>query len=257
MRPLPRAALLLAVPLLALALAGAVWQPHPPNAVDMLARLLPPSPGHLLGTDQLGRDLASRMLLAGWRSLVVVLIVGVVGFVGGTLIGCISAMAGGVTEWLLLRGVEMFIVVPTLVWALTAAAIFGLTPVTGGLALGLAGLGPFALTANSLARRALGADYVRAARALGVPPAGILFRHVLPAILPLLLAQAGAQAGQAVVAYAGLAFIGLGVDPSRPDWGAMLYEYRMFLFEAPRLMIVPGLAIALMALAINLLADPE
>ena len=247
----------LAALLIALALLGAVWQPYPPNAVDVLARNLPPSAEHILGTDQLGRDLAARMLVAGWRSLLVILIVAVIGVAGGTLVGSLAAMAGGPVEWLILRGVEMFIVIPTLVWALTAAALFGLTPLTAGLALGLAALGPFALTANSLTHRALGFDYVRAARALGVPPPAIVLRHILPAILPLLLAQAGAQAGQAVVAYAGLAFIGLGVDPARPDWGSMLFEYRMFLFEAPRLMIVPGLGIALMALTLNLLADPE
>lgn len=252
-----RLPLVLGAVLLGLAVLGTFWQPYPPNGVDMLARDLPPSAAHVLGTDHLGRDLASRMLLAGGRSLLVVLIVAAIGFVGGTLVGCVAATAGGPAETLILRGAEMFIVVPTLVWALTAAALFGLTPVTAGLALGLAGLGPFALTANSLARRTMGLDYVRAARALGLPPLATTFRHVLPAILPLLLAQAGAQAGQAVVAYAGLAFIGLGVDPSRPDWGAMLFEYRMFLFETPRLMIVPGLGIALMALTLNLLADPE
>lgn len=252
-----RLALVLLLLLGTLALPGIVWQPYSPNAVDMLARNLPPSPAHLLGTDHLGRDLASRMLLAGGRSLLVVLIVTFIGFAGGTLVGCLAATAGGLWQAVILRGAEMFIVVPTLVWALTAAALFGLTPVTAGLALGLAGLGPFALTADSLARRTMGLDYVRAARALGLSPLATTFRHVLPAILPLLRAQAGAQAGQAIVAYAGLAFIGLGVDPSRPDWGSMLFEYRMFLFEAPRLMIVPGLGIALMALTFNLLADPD
>lgn len=243
--------------LVALGVIGSLWQPHAPGAVDMLARNLGPSVTHPLGTDHLGRDLASRMLEAGGRSLAVVALVALIGFLGGTLTGTLAASLGGWAERLILRLAEMFIVVPTLIWALVAGALFGLNPVTAGLALGLAGLGPFALTANSLAHRALGMDYSRAARALGAGRTRILLRHVLPNTLPLLSAQAGAQAGQAVVAYAGLAFIGLGVDPSRPDWGAMLFEYRMFIFEAPRLMIVPGLGIALTALAINLLADPQ
>ncbi|AGT10621.1 ABC transporter permease [Paracoccus aminophilus] len=242
--------------LIAFAATGAFWQPYPPGAVDMLAKNLGPSLPHPFGTDHLGRDLASRMMEAAGRSLLVVALVALIGFLGGMLTGSIAALLGGWRERLLLRAAEMFIVLPTLIWALVAGALFGLNPLTAGLALGLAGLGPMALTANSLTHRTLGLDYIRAARALGVTRAGLLRRHVLPAILPLLSAQAGAQAGQAVVAYAGLAFLGLGVDPSRPDWGAMLFEYRMFIFETPRLMLIPGLGIATMALIINLLADP-
>lgn len=246
----------LAATLVALVAAGGLWQPHDPDAVNMLARHARPSLEYPLGTDHLGRDLASRLLVAGWRTALVVLSVGVIGFVGGALVGTAAAMMGGWREQVVLRAAEMFIVVPTLIWALTAAAIFGLSPLTAGIALGLAGVGPYALMANSLTHRTLGHAYVHAARALGAGNTRLMLRHVLPDTLPLLFAHVGSQAGQSVVAYAALAFIGLGADPSKPDWGSMLYEYRMFVFDDPWLMIWPGLAIAAMAAMLNLVFDP-
>lgn len=251
-RPLHIAAVLLA----ACIVAGGLWQPHDPDAVNVLLRHAPPSLAHPLGTDHLGRDLASRLLVAGWRTALVVLAVATIGFVGGALLGTAAAILGGWREQAVLRVAEMFIVVPTLVWALTAAAIFGLSPLTAGLALGLAGVGPYALMSNSLTHRALGMAYVHAARALGSSAPRLMLRHVMPNTLPLLFAHVGSQAGQSVVAYAALAFIGLGADPSKPDWGSMLYEYRMFVFDDPWLMIWPGLAIATVTLLLNLSFDP-
>jgi peptide/nickel transport system permease protein len=239
----------------ALIAAGGLWQPHDPDAVDMLTRHAGPSFAHPLGTDHLGRDLASRLMVAGWRTALVVLAVGTLGFVGGGLLGTAAAMLGGWREQAVLSAVELVIVVPTLIWALTAAAILGLSPLTAGLALGLAGVGPYALMANSLTHRTMGMPYVLAARALGVGGPRLMLRHVLPATLPLLFAQVGSQAGQSVVSYASLAFIGLGADPSKPDWGSMLFEYRMFIFDDPTLMIWPGLAIAAVTLALNLGLD--
>ena len=238
-----------------LLLISGLWQPQDPDAVDMLLRHAPPSLAHPLGTDNLGRDLASRMMIAGWRTALVVLAVGAIGFAGGSLIGTLAAIVGGWQEQVILRSAETFIVVPTLIWALTAAALFGLSPLTAGIALGLAGVGPYALLSNSLTRRVLGRPFVQAARALGVAPRRLMLRHVLPNTLPLIFVYVGSQAGQSVVAYASLAFIGLGADPSKPDWGSMLYEYRMFVFDDPMLMIWPGLAIVMMTALLNWVFD--
>lgn len=234
---------------------GGFWQPHDPDAVDILARHQGPSQIHLLGTDNIGRDVASRMLVGGWRTLIVVLAVAGIGFLGGSLLGTLAAVLGGLAEQAILRFCELFIVVPTLIWALTAAAIFGLSPLTAGIAMGLAGVGPYALMANSLTRRTLGIPYVHAARALGVGTHRLMMRHVLPNTLPIMFTHVGSNAGQAVVNYASLAFIGLGADPSKPDWGSMLFEYRMFIFDDPMLMIWPGIAIALIATLISLVFD--
>ena len=246
---------ILLVLLTALLVAGGLWQPHDPDAVNVLARHQGPSPGHLLGTDNIGRDIASRMLVAGWRTVVVVLAVGTVGFVGGSLLGTLAAVLGGAAEQAILRFCELFIVVPTLIWALTAAAIFGLSPLTAGLAMGLAGVGPYALMANSLTHRTLGLPYIQSARALGVGTSRLMTRHILPNTLPIMFTHVGGNAGQSIVNYASLAFIGLGADPSRPDWGSMLFEYRMFIFDDPMLMLWPGLAIAAMASLISLSFD--
>jgi peptide/nickel transport system permease protein len=240
-----------------LLLLGGLWQPHDPDAIDLLARNAPPSLAHPLGTDHLGRDLASRMMVGAWRSGLVILVVGAIGFVGGSLIGTAAALMGGWREAVIVKAAETFIVVPTLIVALAVAAIFGLSPVSAGVALGLAGLGPYTLLANSLTRRMLGQPFVLAARAMGAGTASLTLRHIIPNTMPVLFAYVGSQAGQAIVAYAALAFIGLGADPSKPDWGAMLFEYRMFVFDQPMLMVWPGLAIALTAGLLNWVFDPE
>ncbi|MCG6115415.1 MAG: ABC transporter permease [Mesorhizobium sp.] len=247
----------LLVGLLVVVLLGGLWQPHDPHAIDLLMRHAAPSPVHPLGTDHLGRDLLSRMMVAGWRSGLVVFVVGAIGFVGGTLIGTMAALMGGWREAIIVKVAETFIVVPTLIVALAVAAIFGLSPVSAGIALGLAGLGPYTLLSNSLTRRMLGQPFVLSARAMGAGTAGMTLRHILPSTAPVLFAYVGSNAGQAIVAYAALAFIGLGADPTRPDWGSMLFEYRMFVFDAPMLMLWPGLAIAIMAGLLNWAFDPE
>lgn len=237
-------------------IAGGIWQPHDPYAIDLMARHAPMSLVHPLGTDHLGRDLLSRIMMGGWRTACVILSVGAIGFVGGAILGTGAAILGGWRETLILRFAELFIVVPTLIVALTTAALFGLSPMTAGLALGLAGVGPHALLSHSLTRRVLGRPYVHAARALGTTTPMLMLRHVLPNTMPLTFAYVGSQAGLSVVAYASLAFIGLGADPSKPDWGSMLFEYRIFIFDNPGLMIWPGVAIAITTGLLNWLFDP-
>lgn len=236
-------------------LLGGLWQPHDPDAVDILARHSGMTASHPLGTDHLGRDLLSRILAGGWRTACVLLSVGFIGFTAGTLLGTAAAVLGGWRESVLLRCCEFFITVPTLIIALTAAAIFGLTPLSAGLALGLAGIGPHALFAHALSRRVISQPFILAARALGVPPGRMIARHLLPNTLPLMFSHVGNQAGLAVVAYASLAFIGLGADPSKPDWGSMLFEYRAFIFDHPALMIWPGIAIAGTVAVLNAVFD--
>lgn len=229
-------------------LLSAGWQPRDPDAVDILMRHSGMTVQHLLGTDHLGRDLLSRLMAGGWRTALVVLSV-------GTLLGAGAAVLGGWQERAVLRCCEFFITVSTLIIALTAAAIFGLTPITAGVALGLAGIGPTALLAHSLSRRVLEQPFIHAAQALGVRPLRMVLRHLLPNILPLMATHTGNQAGFAVTAYASLAFIGLGADPSKPDWGSMLFEYRVFIFDHPSLMIWPGIAIAITVATLNTVFD--
>jgi len=252
-----RARILLMLAVLGLMLVGAVWQPADPDAIDLGLRFARPSPAHWLGTDQLGRDVLSRLMVGGWRTAVVLACVAAIGMIGGTVFGVAAALLGDWRGALILRAGEMFIVVPTLVVALTAAALFGLNPVTAGTALGLAGIGPYTLFAHALARRLLTEPFVQAARALGVGGPGLVLSHLIPNMAPVLFAHVGANAGLAVTAYAALAFLGLGADPSRPDWGAMLFEYRTFIFDHPLLMVWPGLAIAGVAATLNAVFDAD
>ena len=242
--------------LLIISLSG-FWQPVDPDEIDVLNKFAPIGSEHWLGTDHLGRDLLSRIMVGSWRTGIVLLFVALVGFVNGTLFGNLAAILGGWSEEAILRSTQIFIIVPTLIIALSAAAIFGLSPVTGGLALGLASVGQQTLMAHGLTKQILAKPFITAAYAMGASRTSILVRHVLPNTLPTLFTYLGNQMGAAAVAYASLAFIGLGADPSKPDWGGMLFEYRMFIFDHPMLMIWPGIALSIVVLTLHRTFDPE
>ncbi len=238
------------------ALASA-WQPHDPFAIDLASRHAPMSLDHPMGTDHLGRDLLSRIMLGAGNTAMVILIVATLSFGLGSLVGVTAGLAGGVFGTVLIRSAEFVIAVPTLILALTITTLFGLSAVTAGLALGLATWGPYALLAHALTLRTLGQPHVLAARSLGVGRTGVAARHVVPATADTLLTYLASDAGRTVVSYASLAFLGLGAETSQPDWGAMLFEYRGYVFDAPMLLIWPGLAITLTALALNLALEPR
>jgi peptide/nickel transport system permease protein len=149
----------------------------------------------------------------------------------------------------------MGVAVPAFVLALAATAIFSLTPITAGIAIGMATAAQYALATAALGRSVLGEAYARAAVGLGAGPARIALMHVLPALIPVLRRHVASDAARAVAAYAGLAFIGLGADVGRPDWGAMVWEYRGVLFEAPWLLFGPVLATAWLATSLHLALD--
>ncbi len=237
--------------------ACGLWQPYDAAAVDLMARHMPPSWDHPLGRDHLGRDVLSLLMLGAWHTTIVLVIVAGVSFTIGALVGTGAALAGGATETALLRTADLFIVMPQLVIALSLTSLFGLTPVTAGLALGIGGWGPYAILAHGLARRTMAQPFVLAAHALGVGRAGILSRHVLPNTLDTLLTYLASDAGRNVIAYASLAFIGLGADTSQPDWGALLFEYRKFIFDNAWLMLWPGLAILATTLVLHLALEPS
>jgi peptide/nickel transport system permease protein len=225
------------------AVATASWQPYGPDAIDLTLRHAPVSLVHPLGTDHLGRDVLSRLMLGAHRTFAVVAIVGAMCLVLGTLLGTAAALARGWASAALLRISEFVAVTPALLIAIVVTSIFGLDIVTAGIALGLGAWGPFALLSYGLTRRALGEPYVQAARALGAGRARLVLSHIWPVIIDTQLAYLGAKLGRAAIAYAAIAFLGLGADTSRPDWGAMIFEYRLFVFDSPLLLIWPGLAI--------------
>jgi peptide/nickel transport system permease protein len=225
--------------LVACSIVGAVWQPYDPSAIDLDHSLAAPDHVHWLGTDHLGRDLASRLLAGAGRTFeVAALALGFGVFIGGTF-GLVAGSVGGPVGRILVDLMSLATVVPTLIIAIAATAIFGLTPGTAGLALAFSTTAQYGLITDGLMRAVVRERYWLAAQALGTSTYLRLRRHALPAILPQLSAHLGSEAARVVVSYSALAFIGLGADTSAPDWGSMVWEYRMFLFDAPLLVMAP------------------
>jgi peptide/nickel transport system permease protein len=249
-RLLPSALLILAL------LAASLWQPFPPDAIDLDRALLGPGATHWLGTDDLGRDVLSRLMAGGARTATVLLVVtAATALVGGT-VGLTAALAGGSVERVLLRLADLSVVVPQMVVALALTALFGLSPVTAGLALAAGGGGGHAIAAYGLAHRLLAEPFVLSAAALGAGRVRVALVHLLPAVAPTVLVLVAADAGRAVLNFAALAFLGLGADTGGHDWGAMMFEYRDHGLDHPHLLLAPGAAIATVAFVLSRALDP-
>jgi len=241
------------VPVIAVcAAAAAAWQPHPPEAIDLGARHLGPSLSHVLGTDHLGRDLLSRLMIGGARTMLVVALVAGLWTILGTCVGLCAACSRGLAAAALLRMAEFFAVLPSLLAAIVVTSLFGFGPLTAGYVLGLTGWGPFALLSFGLARRGLGEPYVLAARALGGSTAALMRRHVWPVMWETQLSYLGTKLGRVAIAYAALAFLGLGADAGRADWGRWMFEYRLFALDHPWLLLWPGAALIALCVVLRL-----
>ncbi len=218
---------------------------------DVLAT---PSAAHLLGTDDLGRDLLGAVVYGGRVSLLVGVVSAVTATVLGILIGGVAGYAGGLIDDGLMRVTELFQIVPRFFLALIAVVLFGSSL---WLIVGVLGLTYWPGTARLLRAQVLtvrARDYVLAARAVGVPEGRILLRHVLPAALPPIITLAALHAGGAILTEAGLSYLGLG-DRNLMSWGALLNDAQQFVRQAWWLSAFPGLAITLTVLALNLVAD--
>ncbi|TLP77446.1 ABC transporter permease [Nesterenkonia sphaerica] len=238
-----------------MALVSLVWTPQDPTATDAVNRLAAPSAQHWLGTDGLGRDIAS-MVLAGSR---VPLLVGLgtvaVGFTIGLPIGIVAAMTDrGAGMWLM-RGNDILQAFPALLLAIVLAAVFGPSTLTAVIALGL-GLAPgVARVVRSGTLQVLSREYSLAARAAGRGPVYLAVRHVLPNIRGILIVQASVGFAIAILAEAALSFLGLGTPPPTASWGRMLQDGQSVLQIAPLTVLWPGAAVAVAVLGFNLLGD--
>ncbi len=219
------------------------------------ARLAPPGPGHLLGTDQYSRDILSRILYGARISLSISLLSVAIGVGLGTLVGGVAGYVGGVVETLLMRTVDVVIAFPRLVLLIAVVAVFRPSITLVVLVLGLTQWPATAriVRAEVLSLRERG--FVLAARALGFSDARILFRHVLPNVLAPVIVTATLGVGNTIVLEAGLSFLGLGVQPPTPSWGRMVADGRAYLMDAWWVATFPGLAIVLVVVAFNLLGD--
>ncbi|MEM1377718.1 MAG: ABC transporter permease [Pseudomonadota bacterium] len=239
----------------AVMVAGSFWQPVNPHAVDFTATLEGPSVRHWLGTDQLGRDLASRILAGATPSLLAICIVLIsslgIGLLAGVAIGFAPKPVSATIRWL----AETALALPTLIVALLLSALFGAGLIAISAALVASTWAPYAITIAGLLERLRGEAYWTASMALGSNTIGAIRRHGLPNAWPMIGALAGADAGRAVILVASLGFLGLSADTGQPEWGAMINEYRLFLFSEPRLVLAPVLATTLVAFTLNRALD--
>lgn len=239
----------------AAALLSLVWTPYDVTAVDIAARLLPMSAAHPLGTDQLGRDMLS-MIMAGARVSLAVSVLAVgAAMLAGVPLGLAAAARGGWTDMLAMRGGDVLFAFPSLLLAILLTAMLGPGASNAVLAIALFNVPVFARVARGGALGLWRRDFVAAARLAGKGRAAISIEHILPNIAAILGVQAAIQLSLALIAEAGLSYVGLGVQPPAPSWGRMLSDAQTLIGVAPRLAIVPGAAILLVVLGFTLLGD--
>lgn len=239
----------------ALVCAGFFLTPYAPNTPDFLNRLSPPSAAHWFGTDQLGRDVATRLLYGGLWSVGLALLITVFGAIAGTIIGLAAGHFGRVADATLMRVTDSFFAFPELIAAITIAGVLGPSTANMVLALILVGWMRFARLARGLSVDIAHRDFVTQAKLNGLPSRLILWRHILPNIGPSLLVLWTNSWSRTILSISGLSFLGFGVQPPNAEWGAMLLDGKAYMQTAPHLMIFPGLAILVSVLAINLTGD--
>jgi peptide/nickel transport system permease protein len=228
--------------------------PHPPDALDLSQRLLPPSETYWLGTDMLGRDVFSRLLVGAQVSLFAGFTVALLGAAIGTLIGGVAAYAGGKVEEAMMRLTDLMLCFPPIILAMAIAAALGIGVTNTLIAMLVVWWPKFARLARSLVIVQRSQEYVEAAAVVGYGPGRILFRHIMPNALGPLIVLVTLDVGQAILTFSGLSFLGLGVVPPTPEWGAMVSEGRE-LIQQWWVATFPGLAILTVVMGFNFLGD--
>lgn len=244
----------LAVILVFLALAAPLLAGNPLKQA-LSERLEPPSAAHLLGTDQLGRDVWSRVLYGARISLRLGALVVVLSLTVGAAVGLAAGLLGGIWDDLLMRVTDIFLAFPALILAMAISAALGPNLTNVMIAVAAVSWPGYARLLRAQVLAVKSADFVDAARALGASGGRVALRHLLPNSLTPLLVQASFDIGSAILTAAGLSFIGFGAQPPTPEWGAMVSETRNFINEAPWASSAPAIAILLTVLAFNLLGD--
>jgi peptide/nickel transport system permease protein len=238
-----------------LAIAAPLIAPDDPTRVDAVRRLAPPSADTPLGTDNLGRDILSRLLWGARLSLGISGLAALLILTIGVGLGMVAGFYGGLLDDLLMRVVDVLLAFPALILALAIAGVLG--PSITSVMIGIVAVAwaDYARVMRGQVLAARERQYVEAARATGARNLRILARHLLPNVLPPILVLASLEMGGLILAISGLSFLGLGAQPPTPEWGAMLNDGRSFIAAAPQLMIYPGLAISLVVVGFNLLGD--
>jgi peptide/nickel transport system permease protein len=239
-----------------LALVSLVWTPADIARLNVSARLLPPSPQNWLGTDHYGRDLLSMIMVGARTSIAVALIAVGVGMVIGVPLGLwAAARRGGWIDELIMRFNDLVFAFPALLLAIMITAVFGPGAVNAIVAIGIFNIPVFARLARAGALSLWTRDFIMAARVAGKGAVRVSIEHILPNIANLLIVQATIQFSLGILAEAGLSYVGLGAQPPLASWGRMLADSQTMIALAPQLALIPGLAIVLTVLGLNLLGD--
>lgn len=253
--PIALAALSFLLTIAAASLAAPLLSPYDPLEMSPADQFLPPSWEHPAGTDLFGRDVATRVLYGGRLSLGIGLLAVPIAAIPGTLLGLLAGYYGGVVDRLVSWLVDVMLAFPSILLALTLIAVLGTGAANVVLAVGIAGIPQYGRLVRGQALSIRRRPYVRAAWTIGCTNTRILLRHILPNVLGPIIVLATLDVGWAILNASALSFLGLGVQPPSPEWGAMLNEGRGYLRNAPWVTAAPGLAIALTVLSVNLLGD--
>jgi peptide/nickel transport system permease protein len=239
-----------------LAIFGSVLAPHSAYQQDIQnAKLLPPSTEHWMGTDELGRDVMSRIMVGARYSLQVAAVVLSFSVIFGTLVGAVAGFFGGFVDEILMRFTDMFLAFPALVLAIAIAATLGRNLTNTMIALATVFWPWYARLVRGQVLAVRERDYVDAGRSIGMSNARLMFKHILPNCISVVIIQMTLDVGYAVLATSSLSFIGLGAQPPTPEWGTMMAAARNYFRDAWWYTTFPGIALTLTVLAFNLLGD--
>jgi peptide/nickel transport system permease protein len=253
-RPVSAAGLAVVALLVVLAFLGPQLAPYGPNAVDVTRALRPPSAEHWFGTDDLGRDILSRVVLAARVSLEVSLVSVGIALVAGVLLGLLSGYFRGWADTVIMRVVDVVFAFPIMLLAIAIVAVLGPGVTTATVAIGVVYVPVFARVTRASALALREEPYVKASAAIGAGPLRIIRTHVLPNVSAPVIVQTSLSLAFAILSEAALSFLGLGVQPPQPSWGRMLFDGKGFT-DAWWMSVFPGLAIFVTVLAFNLVGD--
>lgn len=237
------------------ALAAPVLATHDPAAINLANRIQPPSAEHWLGTDELGRDLYSRVLYGGRITLGMVVAVVLLVAPVGLVVGVVAGYAGGLVDRILMRVTDIFLAFPRLVLALAFVAALRPGVTSAVIAIALTAWPPLARLARSEALTIGRSDYISAVQLTGASPTRIVFRHVAPLCIPSMIVRVALDISGIIMTAAGLGFLGMGAQPPMPEWGTMIAATSGFILDQWWVPTIPGIAILMASLAFNLLGD--
>jgi peptide/nickel transport system permease protein len=229
--------------------------PHNPTAFSLGDQLLPASATHPLGTDELGRDVLSRLIWGSRITLLMTLGAVLLALVTGAFLGIVAGYRGGWVDTAIMRCIDVLLAIPTFLLAVAIIAALGANTINVILAVGIGSMPAFARIARGSTISVKQEDYVTAVRSVGANSHRIMWRHILPNVSSALLVQTTLRLATAVLTASGLSFLGLGPQPPTPEWGAMLSTGRTYLTSSPQLATIPGIAILLVTIGFNLLGD--